>query len=60
MWGDADQVFDLSISSLLAKRFPNSKSITLPNTGHLAMLDSPMLVSTTYIRFLAKQPSVRK
>ena len=60
MWGDADQVFDRSSSSLLAKRFPNSKSITLPNTGHLAMLDSPVLVSTTYIRFLAKQPSVRK
>ncbi len=56
LWGDRDQVFDITDSQALARRYPHHRRQTLHNTGHLAMVDSPNVVSQAYIAFLKRPP----
>lgn len=52
LWGNEDRVFDVAGTRKLADRFPRHRLLTLPDTGHLAMVDSPAEVSRAYIGFL--------
>ena len=52
LWGDEDHVFAIGGSKALARKYPRHQRLALPQTGHLAMLDSPEAVSRVYIGFL--------
>lgn len=52
LWGDEDRVFAIADSQALAQQYPRHRRQTLPQTGHLAMLDSPTAVSRAYIEFI--------
>jgi pimeloyl-ACP methyl ester carboxylesterase len=55
LWGDSDEVFDVASRKILAKKFLRHTMQTLPDTGHLPMVDNPTGVSTTYLAFLKRQ-----
>lgn len=52
IWGDGDHVFAIDGATRLQHRFPHSKLVKLPNTGHLPMLENPAETATIYLRFL--------
>ena len=55
LWGAKDHVFDIASSKALAKKYPHHVQKTLPDTGHLPMIDNPEAVSAGYIAFLKRQ-----
>ncbi len=52
LWGETDHVFDVAGVPALARKFPNSRRILMPNVGHLPMLEAPATVARQYIAFL--------
>lgn len=52
IWGEGDHVFAVDGAKRLQFRFPHSKLVKLPNTGHLPMLENAMETATIYLRFL--------
>lgn len=52
LWGDADQVFDVSGAELLRRRLPSADVQVLPGLGHLPMMEAPRETALAYERFL--------
>jgi pimeloyl-ACP methyl ester carboxylesterase len=52
LWGDADQVFDVSGARLLRQRLPGAEVQVLPGVGHLPMMEAPRESALAYLRFL--------
>ncbi len=52
IWGEGDHVFPIDGAKRLQHRFPGSKLVKLPNTGHLPMLENAAETATVYLRFL--------
>lgn len=45
LWGDSDQVLDVSCADGFCERIPNAKAMILPAVGHLPMLEVPGLTA---------------
>ena len=52
LWGERDQVFDVTGAPALAQKFPNSRRFLMPGVGHLPMLDASATVAEQYTAFL--------
>jgi pimeloyl-ACP methyl ester carboxylesterase len=52
LWGEADQIFDVSGASQLQARIARSQLHILPEAGHLLMMDNPRKAALEYINFL--------
>jgi pimeloyl-ACP methyl ester carboxylesterase len=55
MWGSADTAVYASSAALLAKYFPNSKSIIFPGIGHLPYEECPDEFNRALIEFLTRE-----
>lgn len=54
LWGEEDQVFEVSALPSAQALFPRHRTLTLPRVGHLPMLEAPATVVQQYVRFLSK------
>jgi pimeloyl-ACP methyl ester carboxylesterase len=45
LWGDSDQVLDVSCADAFCEQIANAKAMILPSVGHLPMLEVPSLTS---------------
>lgn len=54
LWGDADQVFDVSGAEALRRRLPAAEVQLLPGAGHLPMMEQPRASAEAYARFLQR------
>jgi pimeloyl-ACP methyl ester carboxylesterase len=52
MWGEYDEVFDLSSAYLLNKGIKNSKIKIIDNSGHIPMNETPNPTSETVLDFI--------
>ena len=50
-WGDQDRVLHVSGAQVLAQVMPKAQVITLPQIGHMPMLEAPEQVAQDYIKF---------
>lgn len=51
MWGQADQVLHPDGLKLLAERMPQARTLLLPATGHLPMIEKPRETAEAWISF---------
>ena len=51
VWGEADQVLHPSGLSLLAECMPEARTLLLPATGHLPMIEKPKVTAEAWISF---------
>jgi pimeloyl-ACP methyl ester carboxylesterase len=54
VWGDKDQMIDVSAAGILHKLMPQSKVIIMPNIGHLPMLEDVNQTAKDYLTFRAE------
>ncbi|QWE10959.1 alpha/beta fold hydrolase [Polynucleobacter sp. es-EL-1] len=54
LWGEHDEIFNISGLPILKKKFPHSQSHRLANVGHLVMLEQPVKIADLYTSFLKK------
>ncbi|OZA12342.1 MAG: hypothetical protein B7Y05_12485 [Polynucleobacter sp. 24-46-87] len=54
LWGEHDEIFNISGLPILKKKFPHSQSLRLVNAGHLVMLEQPVKIADLYTSFLKK------
>ncbi len=52
LWGDRDQVLDVSGASLLADAMEDARVEIMPGVGHLPMLEDPEGTAALYLEFL--------
>ncbi|WP_097459995.1 alpha/beta fold hydrolase [Mangrovitalea sediminis] len=55
LWGDKDQVLDVSCADVLKRLLPHAEQCILPNTGHLPMLEAPLQTAASLQRFWRSQ-----
>ena len=53
VWGTADRVLDASGAEILARVLPNAELVTMPDVGHLPMLEAPRQTAAAYRSFRA-------
>ena len=64
VWGDRDNVLDVSGAAILHRALPGSRLVVMPGIGHLPMLEAPRPTAAAYRAFRAalaekqQQPSV--
>ena len=51
LWGEADRVTPPALGERLAREIPGAKLVTLPGTGHMALVDAPNLVAKEIVSF---------
>lgn len=51
VWGRADQVLDVSGIRIVEQLMPRTRSLILPDVGHLPMLESPRLSAEAWVSF---------
>lgn len=51
VWGQADQVLHPGGLNLLAERMPEARTLLLPATGHLPMIEKPRATAEAWISF---------
>jgi abhydrolase domain-containing protein 6 len=54
LWGDADQLFDVSGAAVLQTRLPHAEIQVLRNVGHLPMMETPGDAAKAYTAFLSR------
>ena len=52
IWGKQDQIYDIRGAEGLQRCLPDSKTIQLPNAGHLLLIENAAEAASDYIRFL--------
>jgi pimeloyl-ACP methyl ester carboxylesterase len=52
LWGEHDEIFNISGLPVLKKKFPHSQSHRLADIGHLVMLEQPLKIADLYTSFL--------
>jgi pimeloyl-ACP methyl ester carboxylesterase len=52
MWGDKDQVIDISSVPIFEKGIKNSQTVIFKDIGHAPFLEAPMKTNTAYKKFL--------
>lgn len=55
MWGEEDQIIDLSAVEVWRQGLPDAEVITYPGVGHMPMLEVPEKSAADYLDFLRKQ-----
>jgi triacylglycerol lipase len=53
VWGDRDNVLDVSGAEILHRALPNSELVIMPGVGHLPMLEVPRRAAAAYRAFRA-------
>ncbi len=51
IWGQADQVLHVSGIRIVEQLMPRTRSLVLPNVGHLPMLEAPRLSAEAWLSF---------
>lgn len=52
LWGDSDQVLDVSCVDAFVEQIPHAEAMVLPETGHLPMIEKPRDTATVLQAFL--------
>ena len=52
LWGDSDNIFNVSAVPIFEKGIKNSKSVILKECGHLPMMEKPTESASFYQDFL--------
>lgn len=55
VWGQSDQVLHPDGMKVLAERLPQARTLLLPDTGHLPMIERPRTVAESWISFAEAQ-----
>ncbi|MBB3045986.1 pimeloyl-ACP methyl ester carboxylesterase [Litorivivens lipolytica] len=58
LWGDSDQVLDVSCVDAFLAAIPHAKAMVLPETGHLPMVEKPKDTATVLRAFFNAQHSI--
>ena len=53
VWGADDRILNPACSEEQRQVFPNSRTVVMPTTGHLPMIERPRAVARDYQRFMA-------
>lgn len=56
IWGDTDQILDVSGVSVLEANLKHSRTAIMKQTGHIPMLEKPEETAGEYLRFLKDNP----
>jgi len=59
VWGEQDRVLHLASADILHKLMPQSQVITMPNTGHVPMMEKPKQSVDDYKKFRESIGAVR-
>jgi len=51
MWGDKDNILDVSCADIFSKEIPHAKKVILRGVGHLPMIEAPTLTARYLKRF---------
>jgi pimeloyl-ACP methyl ester carboxylesterase len=54
LWGESDSIYPVAGAESLHQRLHNSWLITLPETGHLPMMEKPVTTGRLLVQFLRK------
>ena len=54
LWGESDSIYPVAGAESLHQRLHNSWLITLPETGHLPMMEKPVMTGRLLVQFLRK------
>ncbi len=54
LWGDKDQVIDVTCASRVVKEIKNSRVVIMANCGHTPMVERPMETAKIYLDFIAR------
>jgi pimeloyl-ACP methyl ester carboxylesterase len=52
LWGDKDQVIDVSSVPVFEKGLKNHKTVIIKDCGHVPMMEKPQETATQYIGFI--------
>ena len=53
MWGQNDQLLDVSCAHAIKKKLPSSSLVVFDNVGHVPMVEVPEKAAAEYLKFLA-------
>jgi abhydrolase domain-containing protein 6 len=53
LWGDSDQLVDVSTTRVLAQGLPNSSLVIMKDCGHVPIFEQPQEAARHYLAFLA-------
>lgn len=56
VWGEDDRVIPVGDAHRFQRRIPNCRTVVLPDTGHVAMIERPGRFNALLEEFLAEQP----
>jgi pimeloyl-ACP methyl ester carboxylesterase len=59
VWGEQDRVISPASADILHKLLPQSQVITMPNTGHVPMMERPEQSTNEYQKFRESLGAVR-
>ncbi len=54
VWGDRDQLVDVSLAPRVARAVPDSRLLVLPGVGHTAQLEDPRSTARAFLAMLAE------
>lgn len=52
LWGDRDRITHVSSVQVLERYLPNTKTVIMPDCGHMPMLERPKEAAMNYVSFL--------
>jgi pimeloyl-ACP methyl ester carboxylesterase len=56
LWGAQDRITHVSSVQVLERYLPNSKTVIMPECGHMPMLERPKEAAMDYVAFLREHP----
>ena len=56
LWGAQDRITHVSSVQVLERYLPNSKTVIMPDCGHMPMLERPKEAAMDYVTFLKEHP----
>ena len=56
LWGAQDRITHVSSVHVLERYLPNSKTVIMPDCGHMPMLERPQEAALDYVAFLKEHP----
>ncbi len=54
VWGDNDNIYDVSGAEVLKNNIKNSELIVIKNGSHLLFIENPISIATNYLNFLKR------
>jgi pimeloyl-ACP methyl ester carboxylesterase len=53
VWGTADKLVDVALAPRVARTIPNARLLVLPDTGHVAQIEEPLITARAFLALRA-------